>query len=78
MRPCGWPDDTFGLVQVELRTIASHARRTIRWLLFDRSGLVDSGELDLPAVAFWQALAHVERLLRDRGIRLDGRDQVQE
>ena len=76
--PVRLPDDTFGLVQVELRTIASHARRTIRWLLFDRSGLVDSGELDLPAVAFWQALAHVERLLRDRGIRLDGRDQVQE
>jgi len=76
MRPCGWPDDTFGLVQVELRTIASHARRTIRWLLFDRSGLVDSGELDLPAVAFWQALAHVERLLRSRGIRLQGNDDA--
>ena len=74
--PVRLPDGTFGLAQVELRTVGGDARRTIHWLLFDRSGLVDSGELDLPAVAIWQALAHVERLLRDRGIRLQGSDEA--
>ncbi|HEY8741842.1 MAG TPA: hypothetical protein VIU62_02005 [Chloroflexota bacterium] len=76
--PVRFPDDTFGLAQVELRTVANHARRTIHWWLFDRTGLRDSGELDLPAVAFWQALAHVERLLRDRGIQLQGSDHAKE
>lgn len=83
------PDATFGIVQAELRTApgapatrASAARpgrpsrRTIHWQLFDRSGRRDAGELDRPAVAFWQALAHVERLLRERGIRLDAGDQA--
>jgi hypothetical protein len=76
--PVWLTDDALGLAQVELHTVANHARRTIRWLLFDRSGLIESGELDLPAVAIWQALAHVERLLRDRGIRLQGKDQAKE
>jgi hypothetical protein len=72
------PDATLGLVHVELHTVGSHARNVIRWMLFNRSGVIDSGELDLPAVAFWQALAHVERLLRDRGCRHQGSDQSQE
>lgn len=76
--PVWLPDDTLGLAHVELHTVANYARRTIRWLLFDRSGVVDSGELDLPAVAIRQALAHVERLLRERGIRFDAGDQARE
>ncbi len=74
--PVWLADDRLGLVQVELHTVANQARRTIRWLLFDRSGLVESGELDLPVVATWQALAHVERLLRERNVRLQGSDQA--
>jgi hypothetical protein len=74
--PVRLSDEAFGLVHVELHTAGSHARNAIRWLLFARSGVVDSGELDLPAVAFWQALAHVERLLRSRGIRLQGNDDA--
>jgi len=73
--PVRLPDETFGLVHVELHTAGSYARNVIRWTLFSRSGVVDSGELDMPAVAFWQALAHVERLLIERGIRLNGNEQ---
>ncbi|HEY8838467.1 MAG TPA: hypothetical protein VIO16_12510 [Dehalococcoidia bacterium] len=73
--PVRLSDATFGIAQAEIRTSTGHERRTIRWVLFGRSGLLDSGELDLPAVAIWQALAHVERLLREQGIWLDAGDQ---
>ena len=76
--PVRLPDGGFGLAQAELRAAAGdYSRRAIHWLLFDRSGLRDSGELDLPAVAFWQALAHVERLLREHGVRFDAGDQAE-
>ena len=69
----------FGLVQVELRTAAGdYSRHIISWRLFDRSGQRDAGELDRPALTFGQALAYVERLLRDLGIRMDAGDQAQE
>jgi hypothetical protein len=32
--------------------IASHARRTIHWLIFAGSGVIDSGELDLAVAPF--------------------------
>ncbi|MGI8551015.1 MAG: hypothetical protein ACR2PL_09565 [Dehalococcoidia bacterium] len=76
--PVRLPDDTLGLAQVELRTVAHHARRIIHWLLFARTGVIDSGDLDLPALAFWQALAHVERRLQEQGIWLHGRTQATE
>jgi hypothetical protein len=74
--PVRLPDDGFGVVEVELRVGEGDTRRTIHWHLFDRSGVQASGELDVPAVAFWQALAHVERLLRERGVRLEASDQA--
>jgi len=75
--PVWLPDGGIGIAQVELRTTAvDYSQRTIHWLLFNRTGLRDSGEMDLPAVAFWQALAHVERLLQERGIRLNNGDQA--
>ncbi len=77
--PVRLPDDAFGLAQVKLRAASgNYSRRVIQWLLFDRSGLRDRGTLDRPAVAFWQALAHVERLLREQGIRFDAGDQARE
>ncbi len=76
---------TFGLAQVDLRTAAGAlatagrpSRHIIQWRLFDRSGQRDAGELDRPALTFGQALGYVERLLRDRGIRMDAGDQAQE
>jgi len=68
--PVRLPDGGTGLVEADC------SRRTIHWQLFDRAGRRDAGELDRPAVAFWQALAHIERLLRERGIRLDAGDQA--
>jgi len=70
---------TFGLAQVDMRTAAGdYSRHIIQWRLFDRSGQRDAGELDRPALTFGQALGYVERLLRDRGIRMDAGDQAQE
>ncbi|MGI8413565.1 MAG: hypothetical protein ACR2QA_13995 [Solirubrobacteraceae bacterium] len=70
---------TFGLAQVDLRTAAGdYSRHIIQWWLFDRSGQRDAGELDRPALTFGQALRYVERLLCDRGIRMDAGDQAQE
>jgi len=72
--PVWLADQSFSIAQMERRTTAGAlatagrpSRRTIHWLLFDRSGQRDSGTLDLPAVAFWQALAHVGRRLREGG-----------
>jgi hypothetical protein len=76
--PVWLPNRAFGLVQVELHTAGSAARNGIRWLLFSRSGVLDPGEVDLPAVAFWQALYQIERLLQERRIRLQGGYQAQE
>jgi hypothetical protein len=74
--PVRLPDGALGLAQMELRTApGDYSRHVIHWLLFDRAGLRDAGEVDRPAVAFGQALLHVERALRERGIRLDAGDQ---
>jgi hypothetical protein len=63
--PVRLPDGGTGLVQADC------SRRTVHWLLFDRRGQRDGGEFDVPAVAIWQALAHLERLLGERGVQLD-------
>jgi hypothetical protein len=78
--PVRLPDGAFGLAHAELRTVAGHTRRTIVWLRFDRSGVRAAGSPGarraLPAVASWQALAHVERALGERGVRLNASDQA--
>jgi hypothetical protein len=71
-RPC-----TLGLAQMELRSaVGDPSRRVIRWWRFDRTGQRDTGELDRPALTFVHPLGYVERLLRERGIRLVDGDRA--
>jgi hypothetical protein len=74
--PAGLPDDTWALVQAELRpapgalaTEGRPSRRMIHRWLFDRGGQRDGGEVDRPAVTFGQALASVEREPTGLGVR---------
>lgn len=43
------------------------------WSVLARGGPVHGGNFDLPAIASWQVLAPVERLLAEAGIALGGR-----
>jgi hypothetical protein len=74
--PVRFPDGTLGLAQVGLRAVGGdYGYHVIHWRLFDRAGEQDAGELDRPTLTVGQALLHVERALRERGIRLDAGDQ---
>lgn len=65
------PDGRLALCQVELRYDNEH-RRVTHWALYRRGGAVLEGDLEPAAVAVWQALAAVERVLEEHGIRLAG------
>lgn len=68
--PVRLPSGALGLCRVDVRLERDPSGRRVAWAVLARGGQVSGGAFDLPAVASWQTLVAVERLLTAAGLSL--------